>query len=321
MSTGANALQPFIERRERNLAWFRKHYPQIAKHFETYKMNRWRVNILPERDEVDLLAPEGNLYGGSGRDYAHKEVQVFRDAYREGSQVRSINPPFSGEFYHPRFIHARINALISRSPLQRGNFAGYRVPDFYPMVVFLGIGLGYHIEEMVLQHDVLSALVVEPDLDKFAGSLYAVDWAGIGERIRARKGQTLHFILGSEEQEDLLWAATWNRVTECCPVFPVCTLFYNHQGRKLFDNVSERINSDMYVYLGSWGHYDDEVRQLNNALHNFYRGLKKLPPKASKPCNVPIFIFGSGPSVDDRIDTVRRLRDKAIVVSCGTALR
>ncbi len=34
-----------------------------------------------------------------------------------------------------------------------------------------------------------------------------------------------------------------------------------------------------------------------------------------------VFVIGAGPSLDGRIDFVRQVRDKAIVISCGTSLR
>lgn len=322
MNNRANPAQVFIDRKAKNMAYFEKNYPQIFKFFSDYKMSSWKLNILPERDEVDLISQDGvSLYKNAGKEYAEKEVGIFRQAYRENSYIQSIYPPFQGEFYHPRFVHQQIDELIRQSPLKRENFRGYRLENFYPIVVFLGCGIGYHIQKMILEHDVSSAIIVEPDLDKFAASLYAVDWEELGTRFSVHEGRMLHFIIGAANDEHILWAATWNRLIECCPIFPVTTLFYNHQGDKLFDRVSDKINDDLYVYLGSWGHYDDEIRQLNNAVHNFHQKLKRLPPKTTKAWNTPVFIFGSGPSVDERVELIKANRDKVIVVSCGTALR
>jgi hypothetical protein len=214
-----------------------------------------------------------------------------------------------------------INALLEKSPLRKENFGFYELEDFYPLVTFLGCGLGYHIEEMVLEHNVHNVLVVEPSLDKFAASLYAVDWRAICQRYIRQDGKCIHFIIGAERNEYLIWAVTWNRLIELSPHFPVAALFYNHQGDELFDNVSDRVNKDLMVFLLSWGHYDDELRQMNYALHNFHQGVKMLPPKMAQQSDTPVFVVGAGPSLDGRIEHIKKVRDKVILISCGTALK
>lgn len=321
MTNAAGTLEPFLQRREKNLNFFRTHYKDIYALFKDYKLQQLQVNILTENDEVNLIKDGRHIYEPGAKEYAREEVKQFRQSYREGKRVCSFIPPFYGDYAYPRFGQKSVNDLLEKSPIRKDNFRFYGLTDFYPLVVFLGCGLAYHIEEMVLEHDVHNLLVVEPDLDKFAASLYAVDWEAICSRYTSSNGKTIHFILGAEESEYLLWAVTWNKLIEMCPHFPINTLFYNHQGKPLFDKVSDRVNDDLIVYLLSWGHYDDELRQLNNALHNFHLGVKELPPPIEGGSDTPVFIVGSGPSLDGRIELIKKNRDKAIIISCGTSLK
>lgn len=316
-----NTLAPFIQRRENNLAYFKQEFTEIYELFVNYKMKNAQVNILTETDEVNLIVNGQHLYSEGAKAYAEKEVASFRSTFKKGSKVCSFIPPFAGDYEFPRFGQLAVNDLLEKSPVRRNNFQYYELDDFYPLVVFLGCGLGYHIELMAQRHDVLSGIVVEPDLDKFAASLYAVDWADICSKYKASEGRSLHFILGAEEQEYLIWAVTWNRLVEMSPQFPVMTLFYNHQGRDLYDRVSTRVNDDLVVFLLSWGHYDDEIRQLNNALHNYHQGVKELPQAIGKGSDTPVFVIGAGPSLDDRIEYIKAVRDQVIIISCGTALK
>lgn len=321
MTETANTLEPFLKRREKNLAYFREHYQDIYKLFSSYKMQQAQLNILTETDEVNLLKDGRHLYPDGAKEYAEKEVENFRNAYREGKKICSFVPPFGGDYEFPRFGQLAVNNILNKSRVNRDNFLYYRLQNFYPLIVFLGCGLGYHIERMARDHNVQNMIVVEPDLDKFAASLYSIDWASICQDHQSRNGKTMHFILGAEESEYLLWAVTWNRLIELSPQFPVMTLFYNHQGTELFDNVSSRVNKDLFVFLMSWGHYDDEIRQLNNALHNYHLGVKELPKTMAEPSETPVFIVGAGPSLDDRIEHLKKVQDKAIIISCGTALK
>ncbi len=318
----AKAFEPFLQRREKNLQYFKDHFKDIYALFKDYKMKTMQLNILTETDEVNLLTNTGkHLYEEGAKDYAHKEVEKFRLAYREGKKVCSFVPPFYGDYQYPRFGQSAVNDLLEKSPVRKENFLYYELEDFYPLIVFLGCGLGYHIEEMVAKDNVQNLIIVEPDLDKFAASLYSIDWAEICKGYKSRNGKTMHFILGAEESEYLIWAVTWNRLIELSPHFPVMTLFYNHQGRELFDKVSEKVNKDLFVFLLSWGHYDDEIRQLNNALHNVHRGVRELPPPMPEPSSTPVFIVGSGPSLDGRIDYIKQVREDVIIISCGTSLK
>jgi len=322
MSTEQNkTLEPFILRRAKNLAYFQSAHPEIYKLFKDFKLSEYKLNILTESDEVNLLKEGAHVYKEGAKAYAHKEVEVFRQSYREGSTIRSFYPPLYGDYAFPRFGQSAVNALLEKSPVRRDRFRWMVLGDYYPMIVFFGGGLGYHIQEMVNNHDIHNMLIIEPNLEVFAASLYSIDWEAICSRYRSSDGRPCHFIIGAEESEYLLWAVTWNRLIELSPHFPIMTLFYNHQGRELFDRVSDKINHDLYVFLLSWGHYDDEIRQLNNALHNFHLGVKQLPPPIKKGSTTPVFVVGAGPSLDNRIDFIRQVREQAIIISCGTALR
>jgi len=99
------------------------------------------------------------------------------------------------------------------------------------------------------------------------------------------------------------------------------TLFYNHLGSPVFDRIIDAINSDLYVHLFSFGNYDDELNQLNNAIHNFKQDIKRLPLPRKEGFDLPVCIVGSGPSLDERIDWLREIQNNVIIFSCGTALR
>lgn len=321
MSNAQQTLKPFLELREKNLRYFEKEYNDIFKLFREYKMSKYQLNILTESNEVNLLFDQAHVYPQGAKQYAAEEVEKFRSVFKEGSKVYSFNPPVAGDYAFPRTGQLAVNELLEKSPVTKKNFSGFTLGDFYPLIVFLGVGLGYHIEKMMSENDIHNAIIVEPELDRFAASLYSVDWEEICSKYKADKGRAMHFILGAQEDEYVLWAVIWNRLVELSPQFPVLTLFYNHEGKALFDRVSDRVNRDLMVFLLSWGHYDDEIRQLNNAIHNFHLGVKELPKGYETRTETPIIVVGAGPSLDDRIEDLKKAQDKAIIVSCGTALK
>ncbi|SFR77356.1 Uncharacterized conserved protein [Marinobacter daqiaonensis] len=315
-----NKALEFVQRREANLRFFQKAYPSIYSHFAHYQLTRAEVIISNVEDEVDLQIDGRSLYEGKGRQRAHQGVELFKNTFSAGKLLPSLPPPWPGDYYHPRFAHMAVDSIVRESPLSRTSYMGYPIPNFYPLVVFQGVGLGYQIEELVTTSEVENAIIVEPDLDIFAASLLTVDWAKVCSRFQI-SGRSLRFLIGVEKTEETLWPNLVRHLMHFTPVFPVMNLFLNERGDSTMAAVAERINREALATLTTWGHYDDEVRQLNNALHAFHHGIRTIPPKGSVVSETPTLIVGSGPSLDDRIEDIKSVRDKVIIVSAGTGLR
>ena len=324
MTSAAETLRPFHARREKNLEFFKEKFPGIYEHFWNYTMKKAKLNILTETNEVDILEEglegTGSIYKGRAKAYACNEVDKFEQAYGPGSQIVSVEPPYANQYGLPRFFAGQADQLVKKSPLSPENFNHYWLEDFYPCVVFMGVGPGYHIEEFLRRHQVNSLLVMEPNMDYFAASLYAIDWEKICSQFSSTEGTSIHLLVGGMEDDYIQWAMVWNNVIRKAPAFPITTLFYNHRGLKCHDDISEKICDDLYIYLMSWGNYDDEVNQMNQAVHNFTRGVKLLPKASSSLTKCPVFVVGSGPSLDDRLDQIVALQDQALVISCGSAI-
>ncbi len=323
MSTSLEqAAERMVRLRHKNLAYFSKHFPAIYNLFKDKKLERVKVNVLPERDETDLWVDGRSVYGERAKAYARQEVDKFTSVFSPGKPVDSVPPPAPGSYAHPRFAHRKLDNILRLSPLDTNKIRTYTVTNFYPLICFLGVGLGYHIERMVMHHRVENLIVFEPDLDVFNATLYTVDWEEICRRYVGRADRFIHFIISGTQDEHLNWAAVWNVLINQCPIFPVMTLFYNHLGGKLANYISDRVNEDMYVFLSSWGHFDDELRQLNNALHAFHQGIQWIPGKnAFAGTDLPVVILGSGPSLESRIEALKANRNKCLIVSAGTAIK
>lgn len=325
MSDHKATMEIFKKRRDKNLAFFKRAHKPIYDHFKDYKLKDYQVNILPGTDEVDLLKNGVSIYDGKAKQKAKEEVAEFKRAYDKGSKLHSYRPPFKGEYRNPRFFARFIDEVAGKSPLEMQQYTGYTVPDFYPCIVFMGCGLGYHIQEFLNQSYINSVYILEPDLDKFAASLYAVDWEEMCRNYEPRKGSAFYFLVGSpndpNNEEFVLWGVLWNHLIVNCPAFPIMTIFYNHLGSDKYDRISDKINEDMMVYLLSWGNYDDELNQLNQAIHNLTLQTKVIPLHEKKYEDVPICVIGAGPSLDDRIECLKAVKDKVIIISCGSSLK
>ncbi|MCD1631443.1 MULTISPECIES: motility associated factor glycosyltransferase family protein [Marinobacter] len=315
-----NKALEFVRRRETNLLFFKKFYPDIYRYYANYKLTEAEVVISNVEDELDLNLGGVSLYQGQGKKRAHQGVELFKSTFAHNKMLPSLPPPWPGDYHHPRFAHLAIDQIIRKSPLNKKDFKGYPIPNFYPLVVFQGVGLGLQIEELVTRTDVENAIVIEPNLEIFGASLLTVDWAKVCSTFQ-RAGRSIRFLIGVDKTEDAIWPALVKHLMHFTPMFPVMNLFLNERGDKTMDAVAKRINREAIATLTTWGHYDDEVRQLNNALHAFHMGVKVIPEINSISSTIPTIIVGSGPSLDDRIDGLKANRENIIIVSAGTGLR
>lgn len=315
-----NPANELLARRDRNLRYFRAHYPDVYMFFADYQMQRYRLNILPDTNEIDLLGPDGSVYNNGAKAFARQECQTFRSVFSKGKALHTVAPLTSDGLSHPRFMHSRLKRMAEPFQEEIRALQSYTL-EFYPMLVCLGIGLGLHIEALIHEEKVQNLIVAESEPDFFAASLYAVDWETICGKFRVDQGRSIHFVVGMTGKEEDVFPDIWNTLIRHCPVYPAGTMFYTHRGNARYNQVANRINQEMHLFLASWGHYDDEIRQLNNALHTFRLDVPLLPDRLPAGLDVPVFIVGNGPSLDARIAQLKAHRGRAIVVSCGTALR
>lgn len=320
--TQEHPAQKYLNLREQNLIFFQHNYPGIYQFISTYQMQTSKLDILPETNEIDILVNGEHLYKSKSKQYAKHEVATFLSSFDYGSKIHSFRPLEQDAYKNQRFFARSMNKIQDSYYDKTDSFDGYELGDFLPLVVFMGIGLGKHIDILSQIRDMSHVIALETDMDKFAASLYSVDWKNIVEPFLKDPTKSFQFILlPGPENENHIYASLWNALLKYCPMFPVTTLFYNHLGNPVFDKISDRVNSDIYVHLFSFGNIDDELNQLNNALHNFRESIPFLNIDNLKDIRLPTCIVGSGPSLDARINDLQEISGRAIIISSGTALR
>lgn len=320
--TKQEVAQQFLRRREKNLRYFQKAQPALFKHFQSFRMNRVEVQVGTEGADVDLVVDGQSWYQGGAKAQGKEEAKQFLEEYRPGKKVHSMTPVFAETKVANRFVANHEKKCLSHSHVTRENFEGFKISNFLPSVVFMGVGLGYHIEAVTQKADIVDAIIFEPDDEVFAASLFTIDWESVCQRFQGRKGYSLRFLITPAGWADQrLQEYLESEVHKSVPLFPVITSYFNHRSQSRMKALAQAIARDAAGHLTSWGNYESELRRLNNMLHNTRQDLSLLKPESVQQSSLPVLIVGSGPSIDGRIEQIKQVRSQVILVSAGTGIR
>ena len=260
-------LKEAQKRKETNLDFFKSFHPAIYKKFYGYKLKEYNVSLISKNGQLDIMHKGASLYNSMPLAEALEEVADFESKFAPGMRLHTVQPPFGG-YDFPRMYHKRCNDLIAMSPIKRKHYKGYIIPEFYPMIAFMGVGCGYHIQKMIEKHEVLNVLIAERDPEIFACSLYTMDWTSICQDYIKKKNKNIHFIVGPVVDNYQFTANVFRYLSSHCPIYPLTTLFINHLNDEENKKTIKKINEDTKSFTTSWGFYDDEINQLNNCIHN-----------------------------------------------------
>ena len=90
------------------------------------------------------------------------------------------------------------------------------------------------------------------------------------------------------------------------------------RGSKI-DKFKKMVNESYRANSRGWGSFEDEIRGLKNTFLNIKK-YNVLDFKNIKKLNIPICVVGSGPSLEESFDFLKRNQNRMIIFSCGTAL-
>jgi 6-hydroxymethylpterin diphosphokinase MptE-like protein/flagellin glycosyltransferase Maf-like protein len=311
----------YMLRLQRNLDYFKKHKPGLYKMLADMQLQRVELVVTPGKDDVDMVVGGKSCYHGLAREYSLDEAQRVLQENPESKRIKTYAPPWERGYRKNNFGMRLLRDVLESSPVTPDNFKGYIRGSVFPSMVFLGCGLGYHIEALVNKIQIINAIIVEREPEKFAVSLYTVDWAKICSRFN-RKGHTLTFAIGKADKPEEVRSLLAGHLRKDVPFYPFFSTYYNHLiDVEAFQGVLENAN-DLAVVTTNWSNYDTELLRLSNTAHNA-RGRFRYIANTYQggPQEKPLVVVGSGPSLDRRIESLKAVRSQVVIVSAGTGLR
>jgi hypothetical protein len=295
---------------ERNREAFRRHQPGVAAFLD--RIARPASVLVRDAAGSNVDLGGSRLYPESAETWTASQIETFM---AEPDRIGFADP-------------ANCNlSPVSRALLREivGYFERHHPAPLspYPLVdvgytFVLGVGLGLCVPEFLSRDLARNLVLVEPIPEFLVHSLEVVDWEAIF-REAEEKRISIRFLVGGTPP-DLIAAILTLVEQEGRTFIEGSHAFLGYYSWDI-KQVRALLNEKLQVLFTSAGFFEDELLMTGHT----YLNLKRFPfhliqRKPFLRQDVPVFIVGSGPSLDEAIPVIRKWRDRAIVFSCGTAL-
>ncbi|MBI3446284.1 MAG: motility associated factor glycosyltransferase family protein [Magnetospirillum sp.] len=254
------------------------------------------------------------LYGANGRQRLDKDLAQARSGHGHRLHIAPMSTS-NLEYFSGRVLY---------KSLKRTTEAGitfYERPinqTAYHLISF-GFGLGYHMPDLLEITKPFSVCIVEPNIDFLYHSLFVYDWSALA-RLNQKYGAGCVGIYTVQTADAI---ATTVR-SHCRGISPVSVdgtlLFYSYPNDQMTAGAAMVIR-DAYLISIGLGFVHDEMEMARAAYKNMRDGDIKLFRNGSRLLDYPVFIIGSGPSIDDDLEVIKANQDRAIIIACGTSGR
>ena len=297
----------------RNRKAFQDHHPDVWERLAAI-VNPITTPVERDGAVENIKLGSGELYPIPAPRWARQQLDVF---YDQPDRIVFSNPDHCNLSAISIKLLGDLVGFVGKKGW-RDQFGAVPVVDVGYLFVF-GIGIGHHIEELIAKTPSRVVALIEP-IDEFVlHSLSVVDWTKVF-RIAKRRGITIHFALDKQPHDIARRIESF--ISQHGNTFLdgtyYCPHYYSWTLQESYTLLQERLK---HFYISS-GFFEDELAMMRHTHQNIKRwSFHLLEGKPHLEQHFPVFIVGSGPSLDKDVPYIRKWREHAIVFSCGTALR
>jgi hypothetical protein len=298
---------------EARRAVFAERFPAVAARLAQGAADQFAV-VERDGQAVDIGVNEQQMYGGDARGftdgqvaaYMAKPLRVFMNRLDNSGLVSPVCI---------RLVHALNEQLAADG---QDSVAAYPIDNPTFLIVF-GVGLGHHLEALMRRTEARWLVLVEPIVGFFEASFRVVDWPAVIAEFERRGGQ-VHIVAAIDP--GVIAAEIGSVMNEHGIAYADGSWVFTHYPLWAFAEARKRLFEGIEFAFVNRGFFEDELRMMENAVANFAHrsfGLLEGKPRLARPETGAV--VGAGPSLDESIATLHRIRDRVILFSCGTALR
>jgi len=185
-------------------------------------------------------------------------------------------------------------------------------------LIVMGMGLGYHLTELIELCKPFSICIVEPNLDFLFHSLAVFDWRPLLERRAVWPSAVSVITSGRAEDIAQMIRVHCRNANPSASDSMLTAVSYHNETMEMATKLFRR---DAHLVHTGLGFFQDEMEMVRASYFNLvpredFRVFRRTEARAG----LPAFIVGSGPSIDDDLEFISANRDRAVIFSCGSAL-
>lgn len=300
---------------ERNIGAFKRYVPSIAKEFEDYEPTYW-LPVQDEHNHINVISKQSlaNWYSETPLEDARINFDNFSEFPNKDGLILGYNGVKLKHYYHFQFVK-KAEKLLKET----GDKTSKLPKQIKSLILF---GIGPQLATLFEDNEVEKLFVCEPNRDLFYASLFLIDWAEILEKVDEAGGR-LYINVGDDGSN--LFRDLLNQFYSVGPYILANTYFYQTYHNTTMVQTISQLREQLQVVIAMGENFDHARYGIAHTKETISR---KYPLLLSNPASklsladkdVPVFIVGNGPSLDSAIDSIKSLREQAIVISCGTAL-
>jgi len=313
---------------EENLAYFKTAQPAIYNAVVTHCCKEYRLCSNPD-DSPNIIetknnAPVYNTFDNTSFwDLINKSITNI-------SIIATVPQNFIGggdarwENNNP-IQFGMLNSLYKKGifhklGISKDNLEPFKkhTSDFIPFIRVYGIGLGYHITELIRLKNISYMSIYEPKLDLFYTSLFTIPWKLVFQYFDAR-GKGINLVLGGTPDNAIRTNVTFLKQH----FMPLTTCFYRLRhlnSEEANELIAKEPQSDgIEREQSDAGWYEDQRFGFYLSARNIKKDNKFFSGKKIKQY-FRAFIIGAGPSLNETINYIKKHQHNAVIVSCGSAI-
>lgn len=295
---------------EKNILFFTSAYPAVAEIARVRETELTQPVFDDNGHIIDIDLGVGRLYNRPAAEFAAEQVASYM-----------IGPTrIAAEAPNLDVLHDVCSStMASNFTAAADDWLAHSLPDCGGVLLVVGIGLGLHLPELVSTTRPRHVVLVEPIAEFLIHSLSAFDWQELWRQCDAT-GATLDIIAGGDpasiqqQLEPLLGRFGETAIDG--------TYLYLHYQNDVTKGIAARFSELAGMSAGLKGYYADEKLMVENTVanvtaHDFWF----VEGKVRELIDVPVFVIGAGPSLDESIEVIRKWQDRAIIISAGSTLQ
>ncbi len=297
---------------ERSREAFVEKFPEVMKSLQA--VAPIGAVVAENGQAVDIMVGEKRIYGGDARRFAADQVTAFM---KKPLRLFMEEPGAAGLV---STICIRMVTAIRKGIEAAGIEEIRRHPKDNPtFLIVFGLGLGQHIMELAEKTKARWLILVEPSLEFIEHSFQALDWSALIEHFDARKGG-IHFVTDPDPTR-MVSQITGTVGRYGIPFIDGASVF-THYPLWSFAEARTRLHDAMQFAFVNRGFFEDEIKMMANTTANFTAAPFRLL-EGTRRLRRPetAVIVGAGPSLDESLETLHRIREHVVVFSGGTSLR